>query len=49
MSEERSAAPRAELDETPPLLGSWQRIYVLVVGSQAVVVALFYLVTRLYP
>lgn len=41
-------APRADLDETPPLLGSWRNLYLLVLGSQGVVVLVFYLVTRLY-
>ena len=40
--------PRADLDATPPLLGSWRNLYLLVVGSQAVVALLFYLVTRVY-
>ncbi len=39
---------RSDLDETPPLLGSWRNIYVLVAVSQATLVALFYLVTRIY-
>lgn len=43
-----NAADRTDLDETPPLLGSWRNIYVLVVASQVVLVALFYLVTRIY-
>ncbi|MGM0575276.1 MAG: hypothetical protein ACQEXJ_06060 [Myxococcota bacterium] len=40
--------PRADLDETPPLMGSWPKLYALVVGSQAVLVLVFYLLTRLY-
>ncbi|MCI0572143.1 MAG: hypothetical protein L0Y66_15415 [Myxococcaceae bacterium] len=41
-------APRPELDETPPLLGSWRNIYLLVVGTLAVLVALFWALTEAY-
>jgi len=41
-----AGAPRADLDETPPVLGSWRAIYAFVLGSQAALVVLFLLVTR---
>lgn len=40
--------PPSQLDETPPLLGSWRNIYALVLGSQALVAILFYLITRMF-
>ena len=36
------------LDETPPLLGSWRNIYAVVLGTLAVLVIIFWLVTRAY-
>ena len=40
--------PRADLDEPPPLLGSWRRIYALVFVSQVLLATLFYVITRIY-
>ncbi|MCB9729567.1 MAG: hypothetical protein H6744_08365 [Deltaproteobacteria bacterium] len=40
--------PRADLDEAPPLLGTWPRVYALVLVSQALLVVVFYAVTRWY-
>jgi hypothetical protein len=40
--------PRPELDETPPLLGSWRNIYLFVLGSLVLYVALFWALTRIY-
>ena len=40
--------PRPELDETPPLLGSWRNIYVVVLGNLAVLIVLFWLITRVF-
>jgi hypothetical protein len=39
---------RPELDDVPPLLGSWRNIYLLVLGSLALLVALFWALTRAY-
>lgn len=39
---------RADLDETPPILGSWRAIYLVVLGNLAVLVLLFWAVTRAY-
>jgi hypothetical protein len=39
-------APRADLNEPPPLLGTWPRVYATVLLSQAVLVAFFYALTR---
>ena len=41
-------APRPELDDAPPLLGSWRNIYLLVLGNLALLVALFWAITRAY-
>lgn len=44
-----SASPeRPELDDVPPLLGSWRNIYLLVLGILALLVALFWALTRAY-
>jgi hypothetical protein len=32
--------------DAPPLLGSWRNVYALVVGVLAVLIALFYALTR---
>ncbi|HEY0094205.1 MAG TPA: hypothetical protein VGB96_07775 [Archangium sp.] len=40
--------PRPELDDAPPLLGSWRNIYTLVLGTLALLVALFWAITRAY-
>ncbi len=36
------------LSEDPPLLGSWNRLYALVLGNLVVMVAVFYAITRYY-
>jgi hypothetical protein len=40
--------PRPELDDAPPLLGSWRNIYLVVLGSLVLYVALFWALTRIY-
>ncbi len=40
--------PRPELDDAPPLLGSWRNIYLLVLGNLALLVALFWALTWAY-
>ena len=35
-------------EEPPPILGSWNRLYALVLGTLAVVVALLTVITRVY-
>lgn len=40
--------PRADLNEPPPLLGTWRRVYTLVLVSQAALVVIFYAMTRYY-
>lgn len=39
---------RPELEDKPPLLGSWKAIYMVVIGNLFFFVGLFYLLTRLY-
>lgn len=41
-------APRADLNEPPPLLETWPRVYALVLLSQAALVVIFYALTRYY-
>ena len=41
-------APRPELDDAPPLLGSWRNIYLVVLGTLAAFIALFWALTRAY-
>jgi hypothetical protein len=43
-----ASAPRPELDDAPPLLGSWRNIYLFVLGTLALLVALFWALTRAY-
>ncbi|MGQ0507728.1 MAG: hypothetical protein ACT4TC_20695 [Myxococcaceae bacterium] len=40
--------PRPEMDDAPPLLGSWRNIYLLILGTFAVLVTAFYALTRAY-
>jgi hypothetical protein len=39
---------RPELDDAPPLFGSWRNIYLLVVGTLGVLVLLFWALTGAY-
>ncbi|WP_224364570.1 hypothetical protein [Hyalangium versicolor] len=41
-------APRPEMDDAPPVLGSWRNIYLFVLGTLALLVALFWALTRAY-
>ncbi|WP_331102345.1 hypothetical protein [Archangium sp.] len=41
-------APRPELDDAPPVLGSWRNIYLFVLGTLALLIALFWAITRAY-
>ncbi|QRN94728.1 hypothetical protein JRI60_37265 [Archangium violaceum] len=43
-----TSKPRPQLDDAPPLLGSWRNIYFFVLGSLAVFIALFWALTRAY-
>lgn len=43
-----SSDSRPELDDVPPLLGSWRNIYLLVLGTLALLVALFKALTWAY-
>ena len=49
-SEPAGAAPahRPEMDDAPPLLGSWRNIYLLVLGIFVLFVALFWVLTEVY-
>jgi hypothetical protein len=39
---------RPEMDDKPPVLGSWRNIYALVIGTLVVIIVLGALVTRAY-
>lgn len=39
---------RRDLDERPPVLGSWRAIYLVVLGNLALLVALFWALTEVY-
>lgn len=41
-----SQAPRPEMDDAPPLLGSWRNLYAATLGTLAVLVLLFWLLTE---
>ncbi|WP_187270173.1 hypothetical protein [Pontibacter qinzhouensis] len=34
--------------DRPPILGSWKRIYALVLGNLVATILIFYLITRFY-
>jgi len=40
------ASIKAVIDEAPPVLGTWPRVYVFVLVELAIVILLFYLFTR---
>ncbi|WP_205525875.1 hypothetical protein [Pyxidicoccus trucidator] len=44
----KSPAPRPEMDDAPPLLGSWRNIYLVVLGTFVLFVALFWALTKAY-
>lgn len=39
---------RPELDDAPPVLGTWRNVYLVVVGNLALMVALFWALSRAY-
>lgn len=39
---------RPELEDAPPVLGSWRNVYAVVLGTLAAVVLLFWALTRAY-
>ncbi|RKH52965.1 hypothetical protein D7X96_06600 [Corallococcus interemptor] len=45
---EAAPARRPELDDAPPLLGSWRNIYILVLGTFVLFVAVFWALTEAY-
>jgi len=47
-SSEPPDASRPELSSEPPVLGSWRNIYLFVLGTLALLVALFWALTRAY-
>lgn len=51
MTEPSAEAPveRPDLDDAPPFLGSWRNIYIMVVVNLLVLIAIFALLTYLFP
>ncbi len=39
---------RPELEDAPPVLGRWRNVYLVVVGNLALMVALFWALSRSY-
>jgi hypothetical protein len=49
MRTEPEAAPeRKEMDDRPPVLGSWRSIYLVVLGNLLLMVVLFWVLTKVY-
>ncbi len=44
----RPKPPPKVIDSPPPFLGSWKRVYILVVCYLAVLIAIFYVFARAY-
>lgn len=40
--------PQRDLESPPPVLGTWPRLYGLVIGNLALLVAVFWWITRSY-
>lgn len=40
--------PPPELDDRPPVLGSWRNIYAVVLGTLALLVVVFWIITEVY-
>ena len=45
---EAPPAPRPELDDVPPVLGTWRNIYLFVMGNLLLLVLLLWGLTRVY-
>lgn len=43
-----SVDPQPPREEQPPILGSWPRLYAVVIGALAVEILIFYLFTRAF-
>ncbi len=41
-------APRPEMDDAPPLLGSWRNLYIATIGTLVVLVVVFWVLTEVY-
>ena len=48
ISSEPVKIDRPELDETPPILGSWRKIYVVSLVWFVALVLIFFLLTKVY-
>ena len=44
--EDQPSPPASAIDDPPPFLGSWRNIYLLVLGELALLVILFFALTR---
>ena len=43
-----SMSDRPELDDRPPILGSWRNIYAVVIGTLIALIVAFTIVTKVY-
>lgn len=48
MIPQNAPPPRPELDETPPLLGSWRALYAVVAGGLLATILLLWALTEAY-
>jgi hypothetical protein len=48
VSDDRVESARPEMDDKPPLLGSWRNIYAVVLGTLAIIIVVCALITRAY-
>jgi hypothetical protein len=48
VSESEDHAPRVTLEEPPPLVGTWRRVYVFVICYLAFLIAVFFLFARIF-
>lgn len=48
MQNDTPAAERPAPDDPPPLLGRWRNLYIVVLGNLALLIALFWTITRVF-
>ncbi len=48
MPDEQHPPEKHVIDEPPPFLGTWPRVYVIVIGYLTVLIAVFYLFTKAF-
>lgn len=48
MPDDKEPAHKQVIDEPPPFLGTWPRVYIMVIGYLTVLIALFYLLSKAF-